>query len=133
MVLEKVQLTDLDKTAYLPNGKYIRGMIVGNENWQSPEAFFKSKISKPSGMYSFGIVVNASTHILILAWPLILLVYLCCFRSCEPYIPYKPFVEWLEVGDIVFKDLIPRLMKLDSSKRITAQHTLEHSCFKNVE
>lgn len=56
MVLENVQLTDLDNAAYLPNGRYIKGMVAGNENWRSPEAFFKSKISKPTDMFSFGIV-----------------------------------------------------------------------------
>jgi hypothetical protein len=66
MVLENVQLTDLDNAAYLPNGRYIKGMIAGNENWPSPEAFFKSKISKPADMFSFGIVVSASTQISIL-------------------------------------------------------------------
>lgn len=62
MIVEKVQLTDLDNAAYLPNGRYIKGMIAGNENWRSPEAFFKSKISKPADMFSFGIVVSASTQ-----------------------------------------------------------------------
>lgn len=50
----------------------------------------------------------------------------------EPYIPYKPFVEWPEVKDTVFRDLILRLMNLDPSKRMTAQQTLEHSWFKDV-
>jgi serine/threonine protein kinase len=67
MVLEKVQLTDLDNAAYLPNGRYIKGMLAGNENWRSPEAFFKSKISKPADMFSFGIVVGTSTQTGILA------------------------------------------------------------------
>lgn len=66
MVLEKVQLTDLDNAAYLPYDRYIKGMVAGNENWRSPEAFFKSKLSKPADMFSFGIVVSASTHISIL-------------------------------------------------------------------
>jgi len=66
MVLEKVQLTDLDNAAYLPHGRYIKGMVAGNENWRSPEAFFKSKLSKPADIFSFGIVVSASTHVVIL-------------------------------------------------------------------
>lgn len=45
----------------------------------------------------------------------------------EPYIPYKPFTEWPELEDAVFKDLILQLMNLNPSKRITAQQTLEHS------
>jgi serine/threonine protein kinase len=49
----------------------------------------------------------------------------------EPYIPYKPFAEWLEMEDTVFKDLILGLMNLDPSKRITTQQTLEHPWFKD--
>jgi serine/threonine protein kinase len=66
LVLDKVQLTDLDNAAYLPNGRYIKGMIAGNENWRSPEAFSKRKISKPADMFAFGIVVSASTQISVL-------------------------------------------------------------------
>lgn len=67
MVIEKVQLTDLDNAAYLPHGSYIKGMAAGNENWRSPEAFFKSKLGKPADMFSFGIVVSTDAHISILA------------------------------------------------------------------
>jgi serine/threonine protein kinase len=67
IVLEKVQLTDLDNSAYLPNGRYIKGMTVGNENWRSPEAFFKSKITKQADIFSFGIVVSTCTVIFALA------------------------------------------------------------------
>lgn len=74
MVLDKVQLTDLDNAAHLPNGRYIKGMLIGNENWRSPEAFFKSKISKPADMFSFGIVV--STVVLIACSLLMALVHL---------------------------------------------------------
>lgn len=50
----------------------------------------------------------------------------------EPYIPYKPFVEWPDVKDAVFKNLILGLMNLDPAKRITAQQALEHPWFKGV-
>jgi hypothetical protein len=55
MVVGKVQLTDLDNAAYLPNGRYVKGMIAGNENWRSPEAFFKGEIRKSADVFSFGI------------------------------------------------------------------------------
>jgi serine/threonine protein kinase len=58
MIVEKVQLTNLDNAAYLPNGRYIKSMTAGNENWRSPETFFKSKINKPTDMFAFGIVVS---------------------------------------------------------------------------
>lgn len=58
MVLDRVQLTDFDNAAYLPKCKYVKG-LVGNENWRSPEALFKSKAGKPTDVYSFGIVVGS--------------------------------------------------------------------------
>jgi serine/threonine protein kinase len=61
MILDKVQLTDLDNAAHLPNGRYIKNTTVGNENWRSPEAFFRGKITKQTDIFSFGIVVRAST------------------------------------------------------------------------
>ncbi|KAF1921810.1 kinase domain-containing protein [Ampelomyces quisqualis] len=176
MVLEKVQLTDLDNAAYLPYGRYIKGMAAGNENWRSPEAFFKSKISKPADMFSFGIVciyavlgrvifgpdADLEKHEKFGALPDMIrlqrqvsyfgdhdgldglkthlgddeisrmaLTILWEDRH-EPYIPYKPFSEWPEVKDTVFKDLILRLMNLDPSKRMTAHQTLEHPWFKNL-
>ncbi|KAF1842332.1 kinase-like protein [Cucurbitaria berberidis CBS 394.84] len=156
MIVEKVQLTDLDNAAYLPNSRYIKGMLAGNENWRSPEAFFKSKISKPADMFSFGIVciyavlgrvifgpdADLEKHEELGALPgmirlqrqvsyfgdqeglnrlkthlgddeisLIVLTMLWEDRH-EPYIPYKPFAEWLD--------------------RITAQQALEHPWFKDV-
>ncbi|KAG4439251.1 hypothetical protein IFR05_005289 [Cadophora sp. M221] len=42
------------------------------------------------------------------------------------YIPYKPFSEWPDVGDAVFKDLIRGLTNLDATKRIAAHQALEH-------
>jgi serine/threonine protein kinase len=50
----------------------------------------------------------------------------------EPYIPYRPFKDWPEVEDVIFKDLILKLMNLDPSKRITAQQALEHTWFEAV-
>ncbi|KAL6158224.1 hypothetical protein ACJQWK_07989 [Exserohilum turcicum] len=56
VVINTVRLTDLDNAAYLPNGRYIQGMLAGNANWRSPEAFLKSKLNKPTDMFSFGVV-----------------------------------------------------------------------------
>ncbi|KFY25144.1 hypothetical protein V493_04808 [Pseudogymnoascus sp. VKM F-4281 (FW-2241)] len=47
----------------------------------------------------------------------------------EEYIPYKPFREWADVTDVVFKDLIRGLTNLDPAKRITARQALEHPWF----
>ncbi|KFY90857.1 hypothetical protein V500_04927 [Pseudogymnoascus sp. VKM F-4518 (FW-2643)] len=50
----------------------------------------------------------------------------------EEYIPYKPFSEWADVTDVVFKDLIQGLTNLDPAKRITARQALEHQWFTDV-
>jgi serine/threonine protein kinase len=57
MIITKTQLTDLENAAYLPNDRYLKSMLMGNEAWRSPEAVFRSKLGKPSDMYSFGLVV----------------------------------------------------------------------------
>lgn len=56
--IEQVQLTDLENAAYLPKGRCIKGMLAGNDNWRSPEAYFKGELNKPSDMFSFGLVVS---------------------------------------------------------------------------
>jgi serine/threonine protein kinase len=56
--VEQVQIIDLENAAYLPKGRCIKGMLAGNENWRSPEAHFKGELSKPTDMFSFGIVVS---------------------------------------------------------------------------
>jgi serine/threonine protein kinase len=66
MMIRNVQLTNLDTASYLPNGRHLNGMLIGNEDWRSPEASFKSKVGKPTDMYSFGLVVcsqSRHTHI----------------------------------------------------------------------
>ena len=60
--IEQVQITDLENAAYLPKGRCIKGMLAGNDNWRIPEAHFKAEINKPTDMFSFGIVVSASTR-----------------------------------------------------------------------
>lgn len=79
-IVEQVQVTDLENAAYLPKGRCIKGMLAGNENWRSPEAHFRGELNKPTDIFSFGIVVSAST---LLENPLadMPLVYLCCART----------------------------------------------------
>ena len=59
-VVEQVKVTDLENAAYLPKGRCIKGMLAGNDNWRSPEAHFKGELSKPSDIFSFGLVVGAT-------------------------------------------------------------------------
>ncbi|KAI8945849.1 kinase domain-containing protein [Xylaria longipes] len=49
------------------------------------------------------------------------------------YIPYKPFLDWPDVGDAGFKDLVQGMMNLDPTKRITARQALEHPWFADIE
>lgn len=53
-----VQLTDLENAAYLPERRSIKGMLAEKDNWRSSEAHFKGKLSKPSDIFSFGLVVS---------------------------------------------------------------------------
>jgi len=57
-IVEQVHITDLENAAYLPKGRCIKGMLVGNDNWRSPEAHFKGELNKPSDIFSFGAVVS---------------------------------------------------------------------------
>jgi serine/threonine protein kinase len=58
IVVEGVQLTDLENAAHLPNGRCVKEMLAGNDNWRSPEAHFKGELGKPSDVFSFGLVVS---------------------------------------------------------------------------
>jgi hypothetical protein len=60
-IVEQVQIIDLENAAYLPKGRCIKGMLAANDNWRSPEAHFKGELNKPTDIFSFGIVVSAST------------------------------------------------------------------------
>ena len=57
--LKQVQLTDLEGAVHLPPPHNIRGAMVGNYMWRSPEAHARGAVNKPSDMFSFGIVVSS--------------------------------------------------------------------------
>jgi hypothetical protein len=59
--VEQVQIINLENAANLPKGRCIKGMLAGNDNWRSPEAHFKGELNKPTDIFSFEIVVSAST------------------------------------------------------------------------
>ncbi|EEP79499.1 predicted protein [Uncinocarpus reesii 1704] len=56
IVIDQVQLSDIEDAVYLPPGEYITGKQVGNYMWRSPEAHAQGPVSKPSDMFSFGVV-----------------------------------------------------------------------------
>jgi hypothetical protein len=58
IVVEDIRLTALENAAHLPNGRCVKGMLSRNDNWRSPEAHFKVELSKPSDVFSFGLVVS---------------------------------------------------------------------------
>lgn len=58
IVIEKVQLTDLEDSAYVGSQQAIVGKQMGNYMWRSPEAHAQGKVHKYSDMFSFGIVVS---------------------------------------------------------------------------
>ncbi|KAE8354059.1 putative calcium/calmodulin dependent protein kinase [Aspergillus coremiiformis] len=55
-IVESAQITDLENAAYLPEGRCIKGMLAGNDNWRSPEAHFRGELNQPTDMFAFGIV-----------------------------------------------------------------------------
>ena len=59
--IDRVQVIDIENGAYLPQGRCIKGMLPGNENWRSPEGHLRGELNKPADLYSFGIVVRATS------------------------------------------------------------------------
>lgn len=57
-IVEQVRLIDLENAAHLPTGSCIKGMLAGNDNWRSVEGHFQAELSKPSDMFSFGLIVR---------------------------------------------------------------------------
>lgn len=57
-IVTHVQLTDLETARYLPNDKFIKGMLAGNDNWRSPEAHCRGVLNKSTDIFSFGLVVS---------------------------------------------------------------------------
>ncbi|KAE9970056.1 hypothetical protein BLS_005102, partial [Venturia inaequalis] len=56
IVIEQVQLTDIEDSAYVGSRQAIVGKQMGNYMWRSPEAHAQGKVHKYSDMFSFGIV-----------------------------------------------------------------------------
>jgi len=58
IVIEQVQLTDIEDSAYVGSHQAIVGKQMGNYMWRSPEAHAQGKVHKYSDIFSFGIVVS---------------------------------------------------------------------------
>lgn len=50
-------LSDLENAAHLPDGRCIKGMLAGSDVWRSVEAHLRGELSKPTDMFSFGLMV----------------------------------------------------------------------------
>lgn len=61
--VEKVQLADLEDSAYVPPDCAIVGKQTGNWMWRSPEAHAAGPVDTPSDMFSFGVVVGLFPNI----------------------------------------------------------------------
>lgn len=57
-VIKRVQITDLENAAYLPRTRCIKGALLGNDYWRSPEGILKGELQKPADIFSFGAVVS---------------------------------------------------------------------------
>ncbi|KAK6852304.1 hypothetical protein PG990_014522 [Apiospora arundinis] len=56
IVVDRVQLSDLEDSTYIPPQQALRGIQVGNHWWRSPEAHVKGAINKQTDIFSFAIV-----------------------------------------------------------------------------
>ena len=56
------QLTDLEGAVHVPPSRNIRGAMVGNYMWRSPEAHARGAVNRPSDMFSFGVVVSSVVY-----------------------------------------------------------------------
>ncbi|RMY59964.1 hypothetical protein D0863_11758, partial [Hortaea werneckii] len=54
--VERVMLSDLENAAHLPDGRCIKGMLAGSDVWRSVEAHLRGELSKPTDMFSFGLM-----------------------------------------------------------------------------
>ncbi|KAL3469721.1 kinase-like domain-containing protein [Aspergillus californicus] len=150
MVVERVQLIDLENVAYLPPGRWIKGMLAGNDNWRSPEAHFKGKLNKPTDIFSFGLVcIYAMLGQVVLGpdedfrkhesqGPLNHIAddQISCHvlemlweKRADERAAYHPFPAWPNSLDPEFKDLTRGLTNLDPAKRLSARQALEHPWF----
>lgn len=56
ITVDRVQLSDLEDSTYIPPKQELRGLQVGNHLWRSPEAHVMGAINKPTDIFSFAIV-----------------------------------------------------------------------------
>ncbi|KAF1851293.1 kinase-like protein [Cucurbitaria berberidis CBS 394.84] len=56
IIIDRVQVADLEDSAYVPPDCDIIGRQVGNWMWRSPEAHASGAVQKPTDIFSFGIV-----------------------------------------------------------------------------
>lgn len=57
-IVEQVQIANAENAAYLRNRKFMKGRLTGESSWRSPEAHLMGKLSAPSDMFSFAVVVS---------------------------------------------------------------------------
>ncbi|KAG5301891.1 calcium/calmodulin dependent protein kinase [Histoplasma ohiense] len=62
ILIERVQLGDLEDSAYIPPGSAMIGKQAGNPMWRSPEAHAKGPVNKPSDIFSFALVCIYVVH-----------------------------------------------------------------------
>lgn len=55
-VIQDVKISDLEDAVQLQPGKAIRGAVLGNQLWRSPESWTGSKQSTRADVFSFGVV-----------------------------------------------------------------------------
>jgi calcium/calmodulin-dependent protein kinase I len=118
-----IKLADFGFAARVKDGEESLTMACGTPGYVAPEILNKAPHGKPSDMWSVGVIM----YILLGGYPpfhdenkkkLYALIKAADFEFHEDY--------WSNVSDEA-KDLITRLLTLDTKKRYTVQQALQHS------
>lgn len=56
--IQRVQIIDLENVGYTSWPRYIKGTLLGNDNWRSPEGHLRGVLTQPTDIFSFGAVVS---------------------------------------------------------------------------
>ncbi|KAL4876478.1 kinase-like domain-containing protein [Aspergillus karnatakaensis] len=57
MAIKNVQISNLEDSAIVPPGKWLRGPLCGNAIWRSPESWCRSRRNQASDVFSYAIVM----------------------------------------------------------------------------
>lgn len=57
--IKRAQIGDLEMGSMIPPGLNVRGALLGNPMWRSPESHAAARINLPSDIFSYSLVVSS--------------------------------------------------------------------------